>query len=504
MAEVVEISDGPSLKSWVDDFAGKVGEDEGRRAAVAIAHRATMRLCPEYWRTIWLNEYRLGEPFPLTMLRQYLVAGVASAWPTPKIRNVAASAAAIGAPFVSATDDRVYAGSPSSVVNAAAGRGIEFAIAAVDNAAYDFTEDNADSADQSVVYWRVISKDISGFSAIHTISSPLWRDERSLSNAWKDVHENLSDRSDAADWRFWIDWYEDALAGRLYRPENEALLTRIALIPDEDWKKGAGHVARLIEELRADHAVAASPNAERIVLDEAARRYRAEPVRELSSRALEYAQAKLQDALKIIDVDPVANNLLGALAAERDLLRQALAARRDHPAALFDTCLRIIRRVNAKIENGDVPAAEKDADIGDFLSQIHEVALDLLADPEVKALATHRALLRMERATQEDAAALPMAAEGLRAATEPQLAEELSADAQTAVDPSASEKDRREAIYRFGSRLVRIYAQAKKAGKETILVTGGVAALCGSIGVVVKNAEAVETAFAFCLRLFGI
>ena len=50
------------------------------------------------------------------------------------------------------------------------------------------------------------------------------------------------------EWAFWIEWYQGMLDGR---PMDWDLQRKIALIPDKDWKKGAAHIARIIEEIRA-------------------------------------------------------------------------------------------------------------------------------------------------------------------------------------------------------------------------------------------------------------
>ena len=54
--------------------------------------------------------------------------------------------------------------------------------------------------------------------------------------------------SDHAVWNFWKRWYEGMTAGR---PLDWDLQREVALIPDDDWKKGPEHIARLIEEIEA-------------------------------------------------------------------------------------------------------------------------------------------------------------------------------------------------------------------------------------------------------------
>ncbi len=57
-------------------------------------------------------------------------------------------------------------------------------------------------------------------------------------------------------WRFWVDWYDNALHGR---PQDYDLLTKIALIEPTDWDKGADHVNALIQRIIEEHKSSARP-----------------------------------------------------------------------------------------------------------------------------------------------------------------------------------------------------------------------------------------------------
>ncbi|MBU2942502.1 hypothetical protein Q4525_15945 [Shimia thalassica] len=82
------------------------------------------------------------------------------------------------------------------------------------------------------------------------LETPLWAysensdDEHSLSNT--STKFVSSDRED--EWSFWRAWYQGFVDGD---PLDWELQRRVALVPDVDWEKGAEHIAKVIEEIRA-------------------------------------------------------------------------------------------------------------------------------------------------------------------------------------------------------------------------------------------------------------
>ena len=70
------------------------------------------------------------------------------------------------------------------------------------------------------------------------------------------AHYNLETMRAAAaldgDWEFWARWYEGFLDGR---PLPWDLQERIALIPEEEWRRGPKRIAEIIAEIEARHRV---------------------------------------------------------------------------------------------------------------------------------------------------------------------------------------------------------------------------------------------------------
>lgn len=90
MVEIKDIQDRDTLKAWLEQVIKEKGEDEGRRVAVFVAHRAAMRTLPLFWRwTQTSDRARERDLTPMPVLRASLISGVAGKMPTPEIREAA-------------------------------------------------------------------------------------------------------------------------------------------------------------------------------------------------------------------------------------------------------------------------------------------------------------------------------------------------------------------------------------------------------------------------------
>ena len=90
--------------------------------------------------------------------------------------------------------------------------------------------------------WRLSYMDFRRLSDNENMfTEPLWYEEPNFTAGWqKDARGPFYQNSD---YDFWLNWYADILAGT---PPNWSLLHDIALIPNEDWEKGIGHIAGVI------------------------------------------------------------------------------------------------------------------------------------------------------------------------------------------------------------------------------------------------------------------
>ncbi|RFU14734.1 hypothetical protein DZD18_00230 [Rhodobacteraceae bacterium W635] len=321
-----------------------------------------------------------------------------------------------------------------------------------------------------------------------------------IAEAWQTTRAALTARIEAGEtgWQFWIDWYEAQLTGA---EQNWEMLKEIALIPDDDWKQGAAHVNGLIEGIRLDHAIPATPNAEVLEVNPETGLIRSRPLSEIAASFLQDCQARIRDATEILGDPAEGNNPYDALAPEIATLDRALARYPDRPQRLHDIALQVVRRVAARERTGDIPEAEKDALVADFKSELIGVANDIRQqDAEVQKVVDARVTDKLRNADPADAAVLPEAAPVLAQATETELAEELVEDADLAADAEADPQTRKEALYRFASRSFRIVSLLYK-GLRAVLKEG--AEVSKDIATIVTNSAKVKIAIAILLALFG-
>lgn len=231
-----DIVDRESLRAWLDGRP-----EETRQAdAVAIASRAVMRVMPVYVSLLggnWEGQLRSSA---LPVLRCILTSDISQFYPTTEVKNASLYAADLAREDTPSADYTNAAASASAAAYAAAtGSSSTIASASVDYASSLNSE-----------LWEQVRIDAGMIGAGQApFFSRLWLDgprERDVSN-WDNALRWLGDHPGHD---FWIRWYEAALDGRPLTGDWDShwqMLRDIALIPNEDWEQGAGHVAGLID-----------------------------------------------------------------------------------------------------------------------------------------------------------------------------------------------------------------------------------------------------------------
>lgn len=96
--------------------------------------------------------------------------------------------------------------------------------------------------------WEIVRDDINSALLGRIENLRLWPNKNPLADVWRDIRNKLLAQGEG--WRFWVDWYDNALLGR---PQDIPLLTKIARIDAADWDKGSVHVNALIQQIIYDH-----------------------------------------------------------------------------------------------------------------------------------------------------------------------------------------------------------------------------------------------------------
>ena len=462
--ELEDTEERESLEAWLK---GRSRED-----GVWIAHRAAMRVLPlcKTWRrgTSTHSVFLTGLP----ILRALLVSEVGAEVPTLVVRRAAEHAASAASSFtednLSASYDTDTAGNfacktivygcYAAVVSGGdnTGTAVNFA-----HTAETFSYDSADNPVRGVfsaASWSQINTDRKILqSDIRLDLTPLWSGEPNLfQSEWNGVRNAWQANPDYA---FWLRWYEAALAGN---PPNWPLLHDIALIPNADWEKGITHIAGVIVGIELQYAIAATPNGERIVINPATGLLRLETVSELPADHLADALDMMRDAQSIFDDKGKGNHPYETIADERALIDWAIEQYFGRPRMIYNSCMRVIRRIEIKKSTGDCPS--NDSNIDDYQGQLGSIAVKLMThDTEVKASVVAETETRLNAASPAQRAQILAGATAVAEISEGILKEELPAIAAVAADPKADGKDRGIAIYQTASRLLRV-ASLKNVG----------------------------------------
>jgi hypothetical protein len=246
MVEISDIKDRDSLEAWL--------VDQPREVCVWIAARAAMRVLPVWWQAVLTEEWEYDRGvMAVLVLRSLLVSSVSIFQPTAdSISGAAADAAGYGGAVAGddpADPKAVAAADAAEAAADAAGAGSGFgapafhtarAAAAADRAAHGFGA------------WIAARTDAEQAGQLLD-ALPLWPEAQNpFEKDWSDIKAQFAESPDAADWQFWLDWYDAQLAGRTLLPDPALtwdMLEQIALIDAETWDAGPEVVNPKIREI---------------------------------------------------------------------------------------------------------------------------------------------------------------------------------------------------------------------------------------------------------------
>lgn len=454
------IRDEGTLRAWL--------ERRDRSGSVAIAHRCAMRVAP-----LWVENISPEGPQKLWIFRLNLLCSPILDYRDTQIRaaTVAAARAVSQVPLAyvspSATAGRSARTTFGAHRAARAAMVASEAYGAVTSASIDAPTIFGPVTPTAI--WENLRADCNLLDAGHSLDhTPLWHAAPNpLQKAW-DKTRTLW-QAEAPTYDFWLRWYQGALDGT---PLPPALLRDIALIPDAEWEKGAAHIAGLIAGIERDHALAATPNGEEVVFNPATGRLHLVPVTDLPTDIADYARRKITKAVALFDDD--VGNQYAALAPDCAMLASAVADAGNLPVELFDACASAVRRLTARVKNGDCPPPETDPLIADYAARLREAGADILGhDAKTQEVLAARNAINGNDALIDGAAVILAAVGEIQPVTEGLLRAALAVDAKVATDLAANPEDRKVASYRLVSRMVRISKVLSWAVAGTIATVGG-------------------------------
>ncbi|MEM9308080.1 MAG: hypothetical protein AAGA74_12330 [Pseudomonadota bacterium] len=428
MAERVEITDEETAQRWL--------ETQDHQTRVLFASRCALRALPTLGKSWDATTSRLE----FTGCRAMLISLAAGTCPAAEM--MALDKSAKSAASASADSDSA----------AHSAHSVTFDADSADIAAHSV-------ADSAAAAWAASSFDASVLSSGKTIQlGALWPDGQqpeSLQLAWTALKAQWE--ADAADWSFWIEWYEAMLNGEW---TNWDLIFRIAKdISEEDWDAGPERVAQRIGEIKQEFLVEVLPQVNEIFETEDGLyevRGSIADTSKLMNSVLTRVSFALDTAVQSNRCD------LNEMALPCKILRQALATGEDDA----NTVEQYLRRASSLFKAGIISGKFAEDDETRFLTDLlDETALQLRGDhPEVAQATQTRLSQRLCEIDGETRIKTAILIDNLRDGTAQRLNAELKLAAEVARDVSSVEATA-DAIKESGNTAgkISVLERAKRA-----------------------------------------
>ena len=199
----------------------------------------------------------------------------------------------------------------------------------------------------------------------------------------------------------------------------------VALLPNEDWNRGAGHIARKIEEIEAAYLAERLPQAERIELNPDTGKFRAVPIPVAKPDLLGATLSQVEDALDDALANP--SNGLTERSREARVLRRTLGRYGNNPQQIEMEFVSVAQGLRRQLnETDELPNSEENLAL---LASVEQGALGIRGThPDVAANREILAQQALRERSPEDNELLADAEPLLRAISEDDMAEDFAAD----------------------------------------------------------------------------
>jgi hypothetical protein len=248
--DVSEIKDEESLRAWLETLPARIGEDEARRWAVLIAHRAAMRVLPVFWEWSFLVPNRENLAVLIRYLYLGLVGSVYNAKEEQSLAFIANSINEIWPPFAKT----IFSGDPS-VVNPTASLGsamsaiselsellcFSYSAFAVTSSSSDRIPDSFNT-EMAITYAKgdchflVKNEDLR--------LKPLWGNVNPFAEVWRKTRSLALGQGRG--WDFWVNWYDKSLLGE---PMDWKLLSVVAQMLFQEAQKHGTNWTRNVDDV---------------------------------------------------------------------------------------------------------------------------------------------------------------------------------------------------------------------------------------------------------------
>lgn len=235
------------------------------------------------------------------------------------------------------------------------------------------------------------------------------------------VEEFYSHFLPAAHWSFWREWYQGFLDGK---PLDWELQRRVALIPDEDWEQGPEHIARKIEEIKAEYLAEQLPLAEDLAFDQDSGTFHTTPREMAKPDLLGATLSQVEDALE--DVMEAGSNGINERSIECRKLTRTFRKYGNDPQRIEMDFTTVHAGLTRQIVSGELPPSEENLALQSALEEgakaVRATHPEVAENRRILQEQSLRELTPNEKATLEEA--LPV----LQAISDEALAEEWAQD----------------------------------------------------------------------------
>lgn len=306
----------------------------------------------------------------------------------------------------------------------------------------------------------------------------------------------------------------DAFAAGLERiqdPGFESWLRDVRLRYEFNFDDGNSHFVRAQVNLVLRTSVG-----ERIEFDSGLKRFKVSAATSLSERQISVILEKLRSAVSIFSRDDRTGNQYIALKEELEILELVLKDFQTDPAMVLFHCRRVLRRLQRKIDLGECPSCEQDANIEDFKEIVSEVVSSiLLQDQGARSAFGNQSSVDVSKLSSDWLERIKLAADKVSEVSTGRLATELPKQARDLMDEELSDRQREESLVFVAGRLLRVwimvgYARSKAVLEEIESVSktlSGIsenAAKVAALGVLVSAPSWLKPVIEYLVGLFGL